>query len=177
MPRRNNLSQKQLDFIQWFTSPASPTYDNVRQSAMKAGYSETYATGLAYRNLVPLAAKYKPSLNPQKQLEKTEKAANFYEELLRDAERGIAQRVRMHTNDDPKLIQIQQKDQHFVSERLGKDKWSARKEVENVGFTENVSDMLSNFADMLTKPQQTEPLPVQYEQISDDDEPKRVEKE
>ena len=58
----------------------------------------------------------------------------FYQDLLRDAEKGIAERVRMNAGKDSKMIAIQQKDQHLVAETLGKDRWSKRTEVENRGY-------------------------------------------
>lgn len=151
------LSQKQADFVQWYTSPASPTYDNISASAMKAGYSKKYAHGQAYRTLKPLAKKFL-----EKRIEKVEHTvdrAQFYDDLLRDAEKGIADRVRMKTNGDSKMVGIQQKDQHFVAGTIGRDRWSTKQIVENSGLFTLTGDTLNTLANALQgATQQQQPI-------------------
>lgn len=149
MPRYKEPSQKQLDFVRWYTSPASPTYDNAMQSAIRAGFSESYSKSHASRTLVPIAKR----LVTDKVAEKIDKVVDrsaFYSELLQDAENGIAKRVRMDTKDDTKLTAIQQKDQHFTAERLGKDSWSTKTITENHGLISLTPDTLVKIADTLT---------------------------
>lgn len=130
MAKQKALTQKQLAFIKWYTSPASPTYDNAMQSAIKAGFSYGYAKSHASRSLKPLVKRVLD--NKHKDAETEVDRSQFYQELLTEAENGIAERVKMKTKD-PKMLQIQQKDQHLVAETIGKERWSKRTEVENTG--------------------------------------------
>lgn len=147
--KRKAPSQKDLDFVRWYTSPASPTYDNAVQSAIRAGFSESYSKSRAYRRLVPLAKE----LVINKLAEKTEQAVDrgqFYNDLLRDAEQGIAERVRMQTGGDSKMKAIQQKDQHFVAERIGKERWASKQIVENSGLFTLTPDTLATLSNALS---------------------------
>lgn len=162
--KKRKYSQRQLDFIQWYTSPASPTYDNIKQSAIKAGYTESYASGAAYRSLVKVADEHKKKL--QKVTDKTVDRSQFYNDLLRDAEKGIAERVRMDTKGDSKLIGIQQKDQHFVTERIGREQWHTKNVTENKGFSDTAVNTLANLANNLAEQlgeAKNEPIRADYE--------------
>ena len=169
MGKKRQPSQKDLDFVRWYTSPASPTYDNATQSAIRAGFSESYAKSNAHKRLVPLAQK----MVLDKVTAKTEQVIDkgqFYNELLNDAEKGIAERVRMDTSNDVKQRSIQQKDQHFVAERIGKDKWASKKIVENQGLFVLNDKALETLASVvqgaISAP--VEPLHADYTVKSDD---------
>lgn len=170
------LSQKQADFIQWYTSPASPTYDNISASAMKAGYSRKYAHGQAYRTLKPLAKKFL-----EKRIEKVEHTvdrAQFYDDLLKDAEKGIAERVRMKVDGNEKMVAIQQKDQHFVAGTIGRDRWSTKTIVENHGLFKLDGDSLSKLQNTFQhaiEATKDAPIVAQYTVKADEQDPKRAE--
>ena len=142
------MSQKQADFVRWYTSPASPTYDNVVQSARRAGFSDSYSKSHAYRKLVPLAEKEVQKVIKDKNI--TVDRSQFYNELLSDAEKGIAERVRMKAEKDVKLMSIQQKDQHFVAERLGNEKWHTKQKTENTSYTNLLENTLASLADNIS---------------------------
>ena len=167
MPRLSEPSQKQLEFVRWYTSPASPTYDNVLQSALRAGYTESYAKNDAYRKLKPMAKKLVTS-KLAKDVDKSIERGQFYTDLLTDSEKGIAKRVRMDTKDDIKLIQVQQKEQQFVAERLGKERWSTRESEEKGGLVAvpaNALSALANALDSLSHGKE-QPKHIEHEDIT-----------
>lgn len=157
MPKLKELSQKQADFINWYTSPASPTYDNITQSAIRAGYTEKYARSQAYRTLKKLAQKH-----IQKRTEKVEQAVDrsqFYNDLLHQAEMNIQEDLNIKSHD-PKMLALKQKSTHFTAERIGKDRWSQRKEVENTGkltLPPNALEKLQSAFESLTIDNQPKP--------------------
>lgn len=148
MPRYNEPSQKQLQFVQWYTSPASPTYDNVVQSALKAGYNESYAKSHAYRKLVPLAKK-----KLRKIADDTQKGADrssFYTDLLRKAEDNIRKDLEISDTADDRKLALRQKSAHFTAERIGKEKWASKQIVENSGLFTLTSDTLATLSNALS---------------------------
>ena len=170
MPRKKEPSQRDLLFVQWYTSPASPTFDNAMQSAIRAGFSESYAKSRAHQKLVPFAKKMvKERL--ARQTERAVEKSDFYGDLLRDAEMGIAERVRMNTKGDPKMTAIKQKDQHFVTERIGKDTWSQKKIVENGGLVAINADNLAKLVENLQSLMQEKPLHADYTVVKDPEKP------
>ena len=49
--RAKNYTPQQLDFAMRYYMPNSPTYGNALQSALKAGFSETYAKNITIKDL------------------------------------------------------------------------------------------------------------------------------
>jgi phage terminase small subunit len=143
------------------------------QSAIKAGFSESYAKSHAYRTLAPLAEKYRKKRETT--VEKAVDRGEFYTDMLESAEKGIYKRIKSEYND-PKMVQIQQKDQHFVAETLGKERYSKRTEVQNTGKNEVIEQVVGRLADALGDKiaAQAEPLRVDYEVKDSESAPERI---
>jgi phage terminase small subunit len=68
---KETLDPRQLDFIQRYMNPASKTYNNIYQSALDCGYSESYAKSL--RNQVTWVSEAIGTVTKDKLLEKAKK--------------------------------------------------------------------------------------------------------
>lgn len=102
-------------FKQFYLSPTSPTFCNIYQSAIRAGYTETYASNISVQR-------------PKWWVELTESADYKRARMLQAAETALENTVTANPETD-----TQEKLKHdaakFISERLGKDKYSTRQEV------------------------------------------------
>lgn len=109
--RRKNA--KMIAFETYYTDPNSPTYNNARQSALKAGYSESYANNLTVQS-------------PDWMTGDAMRIA-----MLQRAEQSLRELLAMSDEDkkNPQKMKIWQDTVKFVSERLGKDWYSTRAEV------------------------------------------------
>lgn len=166
MPRYKEPSQKQLDFVRWYTSPASPTYDNALQSAISAGFSESYAKSHASRRLVPLAKqmiKTKYSKQADRKADKAVEKAAFYRDLLDKAEKNIEKDLSIPDDADIKERHLKQKSTHFTAERLGKEQWSTKTITENHGLFTLNSESLEQLANTLnTAIEAQKPIKAEY---------------
>ena len=156
MPRRKAPSLRDLEFVQWYTSPASPTYDNAVQSAIRAGFAESYAKSNAHKRLVPLAK----SMVVNKKAEQTDKAIDrgeYYSKLLRQAEKNIESDLSIPDDADEKKLSLRQKTTHFTAERVGRDVWSTKQIVENSGLFTLTPDTLASLSNALQG--NTQPAP------------------
>lgn len=104
---------KQIAFETYYTDPTSPTYNNARQSALKAGYSESYANNLTVQS-------------PDWMTGDAMRIA-----MLQRAEQSLRELLEMSDEEkkNPQKMKIWQDTVKFVSERLGKDHYSTRSEV------------------------------------------------
>lgn len=102
-------------FKQFYCRPDSYTFGNVRQSALRAGYTEQYANNIS-------------SQRPSWWVEFTETGDFKRAEMLKAAENNLHQTIVTppEDKDDKKLQHDATK---FVSERLGKEHYSTRQEV------------------------------------------------
>lgn len=102
-------------FATFYLAPDSETFMNVRASALRAGYSETYANNITVQR-------------PKWWIELTE-TANYRRASMLDSAETVLQRT---VNAVPQT-DLQEKLQHdsakFISERLGKQHYSTRQEV------------------------------------------------
>lgn len=126
--KRIGLSQRQLEFIDHYTNKLSDTYDNVMQSAITAGYSREYAKNRAHIYLVPLAREYM-----ERRKENIDEREQKRLEMLKDAENVLHEDLKISSDSAPTMRAIRNKTASFVAERVGRDNWSARTEVVNVG--------------------------------------------
>lgn len=117
------LTPKMKAYIAYYNDPLSKTFGNALQSALKAGYSETYAqrfTVSDQRNA------WKDSTT----------ATDIYTEMLQKAEKNLKKIVDMpetEYKENTQVMKIWKDTNTFVSERLGKDKWSSRQELTDKG--------------------------------------------
>ena len=102
-------------FKQFYLSPTSTTFWNVRGSALRAGYSTTYADNITVQC-------------PKWWLELQEDADFERAEMLRTAQRNLNNTLKKEPDNDTQL-KIKTDVSKFVSERLGKEHYSTRSEV------------------------------------------------
>ena len=127
------INPKAEIFTQFFLVPTSPTFMNARGSAIRAGYSEHYADSITVQR-------------PKWYVDITESADYRRAQMLDIAERNLLDSVASNS-DDREDKKIRHDATKFVTERLGKDKYSTRQEVTGAGgrrlFTnENRTDAL-----------------------------------
>jgi len=102
-------------FKQFYCRPDSYTFGNVRQSAMRAGYTETYADNIS-------------SQKPSWWVEFTETGDFLRAEMLKEAQKNLYSTITSHS-DDKEDVKLKHDATKFVSERLGKEHFSTRQEV------------------------------------------------
>lgn len=131
---------RQLAFVEYYTSPASPTFSNATQSAIRAGYSEQYAKTLPQKYLIPLAERM-----TEKQRVDTEERIAMRSAMLYDAERALHSDIKIPDEAVPAMRAIRQKSSALIAETLGKDVYSRRSETVNGGavlFSDDTRDVL-----------------------------------
>lgn len=103
-------------FATFYMSPTSKTFMNVRASAMRAGYSETYADNITVQR-------------PKWWVELTESSDYQRAQILKKAQQRIDDRLSDEVTDDTSKLKIQTDVAKFALERLGKEHYSTRQEV------------------------------------------------
>lgn len=106
-------------FKQFYLSPTSSTFCNVRASALRAGYSEDYANNITVQK-------------PKWWLELTESADYKRAKMLAIAEDNLLE-TAASTSDDRDDKKLKHDATKFISERLGKEHYSTRKELTDAG--------------------------------------------
>ena len=110
------LTPQQELYLEKYTNPKSPTFGNSTQSAIEAGYSESYASNI--HSLLPeWLADY---LTDFRRLKRAEKNLDEVQGLNIVNEEG---------KPDPQLIEKRTKVDFFILERLNKQKYSSRTEL------------------------------------------------
>lgn len=123
------LSPQQELFLSYYTSPKSETFSNAVQSALKAGYEETYAN-----NITALMPDWLfENIGDMKRLRKAEKVLDKTLDY---------EPVDNNGKIDTSLLSIQNKTAQFITERLDKDKYSSKKEIEINVLTQDDKDKL-----------------------------------
>lgn len=111
------LTPQQEEFLAQYTNPKSANFGNAFQSALKAGYSQTYA-----ENITDAMPEWLlENIGDMKRLRRAEKNLAEVQELsIVDEETG---RI------DSQILDKRIKVDIFVAERLNKNKYSARSEL------------------------------------------------
>lgn len=110
------LTPQQEKFLANYTNPKSEYFGNAVQSALEAGYEETYAN-----NITGLMPDWLfENIGDMKRLRKAEKNLDEVQNIDIYDEKGIA---------DPQLIDKRTKVDMFYAERLNKTKYSTRNEL------------------------------------------------
>jgi len=107
-----DMNLKRLAFKEYYCNPESDTFGLIKQSAKKAGFSESYSMGL---------------MSDSVGNEWVKNIINDYQ-LLSKAESNIKKAMDIDVRDE-KIGDRAIKVSLFVTERLGKQKWSARTEL------------------------------------------------
>lgn len=112
---RKGVNAQAEMFKQFYLAPSSTTFMNVYQSALRAGYSETYASNITVQR-------------PKWWVELIETADFQRAQMLKAAESALHETVtnKSEDRDDKKLKHDASK---FISERLGKEQYSTRTEL------------------------------------------------
>lgn len=144
--REPELDSRQTLFITYYFDPTSETFSNGYRSALKAGFSEEYATVLMSR-MPPWIQSEKVKFNAM--LEVAERnlldALTMSEEvpamgpfgpLVKKVPVGKKERgKKQKTKEVPimvrsmKIVELKNKTSQFVAERLNKKRWSTRQEI------------------------------------------------
>ncbi len=103
-------------FKQFYLRPDSYTFMNVRQSALRAGYTQHYSDSLSSNS------------GPKWYIEMIESGDYRRAQMLHKAEERLYERVA-ETVEDKDGLKLQTDVAKFVSERLGKEHYSTRQEV------------------------------------------------
>ena len=112
--KSDKLTPKQEAFLSFYVDPKSETYGNALRSALKAGFSETYAKTIT----ATMPDWLSDNLRRMKMLEK--------------AERNL-QRAMDYKDDDPRFAKIRMDASKFIAERIGRNIYSTKQEVEHKG--------------------------------------------
>ena len=112
------LSPQQSLFIQYYTNPKSETFNNAYRSALKAGFSDNYASQILYKPY-PWLMEVNSLIGDERRLKKAEENFNEYQNLdIRNGGDKI----------DPAILANKMKVDFFLAERLNKAKYSTRTE-------------------------------------------------
>lgn len=160
-----NKDQRQIDFLNFYLSPTSETFQNARQSALKAGYSNHYAD-----NIMAKMPDWLTEANGRR-VRILEKAEKNLEEFLdmpvdvmktedSDDEDGAP---RTYLATDASLVKIKQDTTKFVAERLGKKHYATKDAEEAPALARTIVAILAE----LMVGSKTSPIPVSpiYEQL------------
>lgn len=110
------LTPQQERFLANYTNPASEHFGNAVQSALEAGYEESYAN-----NITGLMPEWlSENIGDMKRLRKAEKNLDEVQNIQIYDKEGLP---------DPQLIDKRTKVDLFLAERLNKNKYSARSEL------------------------------------------------
>ncbi len=116
MKKDNFLSTQQELFLAEYINPKSANFGNARQSALKAGYSESYAD-----NIMELMPDWlSDNIGDVKRLRKAEKILDKTLDMEAIDEAGKV---------DNSLLKTQNDTAKFIAERLNKKKYSTRSEL------------------------------------------------
>lgn len=134
----NKISNPQrLLFKEYYCHPESETFGNALGSAVRAGYSESYANSI------------------------TGQSNEWFSEIIRDhemihlAEKVLHESMAADTRGDSALTKIKQDSAKFVASRLGKKKWSDRTEVTGAEG-KDLTVQVVNYAKPKPKPEEDE---------------------
>lgn len=113
--KRTVLDPRVALFKAYYTDPNSPTFCNILQSGIRAGYSEQYSQNISAQ---------RPQWWDDMQNDSDVKRA----EMLATAEKRLNERL-VEVPEDKEGLKIQTDVAKFVSERLGKAHYSTRQEI------------------------------------------------
>jgi hypothetical protein len=111
------LTPQQELFLSYYTNPKSETFSNATQSAVKAGYTESYAD-----NITTLMPDWLlENIGDMKRLKRAEKNLSEVQEM---------EVVDQEGKVDVQLLDKRIKVDFFVAERLNKGKYSTQKSID-----------------------------------------------
>lgn len=114
-------------FKQFYMSPTSPTFMNIRRSALRAGYTDQYARNISVQK-------------PSWWIELIENTEYLRAQSLKQAENNLYETVCEPLSNDVQEKKLQLDTSKFVTERLGKEVYSARTELTGAGGRRLIPD-------------------------------------
>ena len=132
---QHDADPRQALFLSYYHDPKSDTFANGMQSALKAGYSQEYA-----ENILSLMPKWlSENIGDSYLISKAEE--NLKEFLEMSGKKKVEIGGIEVEVDDPALFKIKQDTTKFTLERLGKNKYSTKTEIEgNLKVESNLSE-------------------------------------
>lgn len=119
---RDNLiwTPKALLFREYYLNPKSTTFWNIRGSAIRAGYNESYANNLSGG-----------MRQPKWWIELREEVEYRRAKMVSQSEKNMERVLTLDDDDgkDKNILDAKLKTSFFVSERLAKEAYSTRQEV------------------------------------------------
>lgn len=108
---------RQANFLKNYLDPKSATYSNAYQSAIKAGYSDEYGQNILSQENEWISEGIRS------------------EQMVAKAERNLNNMLDLDEEDTQRL-KVKADVSKFVAERLGKNKYSSKQEVQHSGMIE-----------------------------------------
>lgn len=127
MANQYEVDPRQAIFLKGYLDPKSETFSNALQSALRAGYSQEYSETILSKNLDWLSE----SVRTDSMLKKAERNLDELLDLPVEVQKieGYGEDKELVVKTEPALVKIKADTSKFVSERLGKNRWSQRQEV------------------------------------------------
>lgn len=130
------LDPRQESFLAFYFDPKSSSFSEIRASAIRAGFSESYA-----ENITALAPDWlSDAIGNHKLLSKAERNLDEFldmdtvEPLIQNGTMVIDEAGNMIKRNNPQLVKEKKETTFFVAERLGKKKYAERHENVNVNI-------------------------------------------
>lgn len=124
-----NLNPQQQAFKEAYCNPTSATFGNALQSALSVGYAQEYSESITSQGTMW----FSEILRDKEMLDKAEKVLTECLDMVTLNEKGM---------DDSGLKKIKQDTAKFVSETLGKYKYSKTSTIDINAGGENLADAL-----------------------------------
>lgn len=127
-----NLDQRQINFLIFYLDPKSTTYANALQSALRAGFKDSYARTIASRTTEWVSDAVRKR---ELMLAKAERNLDDTLDLNTEVEiiglQGpiLTPQGQPMTRTSTELLKIKHDATKFVAERLGKKHYAARNEI------------------------------------------------
>jgi len=124
-PKKKRIRDPRWDvFWQYYLTPGSQTFGNALRSALQAQFSETFAKTITTQFREEDSEKLRRFRLYNKAVENIERMLDLPETTIKTTDKGDQIEV-----DSPTKIQVKADMSKFVAERLGKEHWSARREI------------------------------------------------
>lgn len=120
------LSPQQEAFLSFYIDPfKTDTFGNAYQSALAAGYKETYAKNI----MDELPDWLRDNTGDLSMLRKAERNIDQFLDMDTETVLKVLPEGDVIRGQEPQLVRIKQDTSKFVAERIGKNRWSQRTEI------------------------------------------------
>lgn len=143
LKNKDKLNERQILFLSLYLDPNSETFGNAYRSAIKAGYSSEYADNISGQGNKWLSE----NVGDAQRLINAEKALDECLTLDTEVKEIVNEKGEVVTLKDPQLLKIKQDTAKFISERLGKAKYSTRTELTGADGKQLLPDQIQIIED------------------------------